>query len=542
MPRMSLARQLLLLQAVVVVVTVAIAGALSLRATGEQVRDQQRERALSMAETLAASAQVRDALATGDRRHELQRLAEGIRRRTTDVGFVVLMSPDGIRYSHPDPAEIGRRYVGEIDAARRGGVVQEERTGTLGRSVRAVVPVRVDGRVVGLVAVGVLEQAISERLRDALPSLAVTLALALGVGLLLSGLLARRVRRQTRGLDPLELAALHAHHEAVLHAIREGIVVVGGAPGDERVQLVNGEARRLLGLGTGDLRGVPAATLVDDEGLRAVVAGERAEGTHVVGGRVLLSRRSSAAVGDDRLTVTTLRDRTELEGMVRELATVRGLADALRAQAHEAANELHTVVGLVEMGRYEDAVGFATRRIEATQDETDAILERVADPVFVALLLAKAATARERGVQLEIDPATDLPLGTIDGEELVTVVGNLVDNALEALRGGDGGRIVVRARRAADGRAVEIRVRDDGPGLPEDALRDALRPGWTTRTAQGAHGRGLGLALVAAVAARHGGRVALANDGGAVVDVLLPLGERPRVPAGAHDAGTGVAP
>jgi sensor histidine kinase regulating citrate/malate metabolism len=322
------------------------------------------------------------------------------------------------------------------------------------------------------------------------------------------------------GLDPQELAALYEHHDAVLHAIREGVVVVGL---DGRLLLANGEARRLLGLAE-DAVGRPVEEAVGDPSLAAALRGREAEHAdlHVAGGRVVVSSHREAKIdGRDVGTVTTLRDRTELEGLVRELTTVRGLADALRAQAHEAANELHTVVGLVELGRYDDAVSFATRRIGVTQDEVDLVQERIGDPALVALLLGKAAVCRERGVELRLDEASDLPEGALGAEDLVTIVGNLVDNALDALALQRGGRIGVLARTT--GGEVLIQVRDDGPGMPADALERVFEPGWSTKPGEGIARRGLGLALVQAAAHRLGGTASAANEDGAVLTVRVPV-------------------
>jgi two-component system CitB family sensor kinase len=518
---MSLARQLLLLQLAVVAIAVVVVGAVAVRTAADRASDEQRERVLSLGEALAASGEVRAALRGDDPSQVLQPLAERV-RRTSDVSFVVFMTPDGIRYSHPNPERIGGRFVGTIAPARSGRAFTETTTGTLGPSVRSVVPVRDGARVTGLVSIGVLEEEISDQLWDQLPGLLASLAIALVVGALLSLAVARRVRRQTRGMDPDELAALYDHHDAVLHAIREGIVVVGS---DDRLLLANGEARRLLELPE-DAVGRPVGELIDDPSLLAAMRGGEGpgDGLHVVGQRVLVTgQRPAERDGRQIASVTTLRDRTELEGLVRELATVRGLADALRAQAHESANELHTVVGLVELGRYDDAVAFATRRIGVTQDEVDLVHQRVGDPALAALLLAKAAACRERGVHLVLDEHSDLPAGTLPSEDLVTIVGNLIDNALDALAGRVGGRIEVRLTASPD--RVVLRVRDDGPGIPDDALADVFTPGWSTKPGTGTGRRGLGLALVSSTAGRHGGTVEAANDGGAVFTVELRSGD-----------------
>lgn len=297
------------------------------------------------------------------------------------------------------------------------------------------------------------------------------------------------------------------------------MVVVGG---DGRLLLANGEARRLLVVAE-EAIGRPVEEAVGDPSLVAALRGEDAEHAdlHVAGGRVLVSSHRAARIDGRHVgTVTTLRDRTELEGLVRELTTVRGLADALRAQAHESANELHTVVGLVELGRYDDAVAFATRRIGVTQDEVDLVQARIGDPALVALLLGKASLCRERGVDLRLDESSDLPEGALEPDDLVTIVGNLIDNALDALAGQRGGRIRVLARAEAAG--VVIQVRDDGPGLPPGALERVFEPGWSTKPGEGAARRGLGLALVQAAAERLGGAASARNDGGAVLTVRVP--------------------
>jgi len=519
MRRWSLAHQLLALQLAIITTVIAVVGFVVVRADRDHTTDQQRARVLTLAESLATSGEVRAAVRSGDPTTVLQPLAERVRGRA-DVAFVVFMSPDGRRWSHPNPSRIGGRFVGRIAPAQEGRSFTETTTGTLGPSIRAVVPIREPGRAVdGLVAVGVLQEAIADQVQRQLPGLLGVLGAALLAAAGLSLLVARRVRRQTHGMDPQELAALYEHHDAVLHAIGEGVVVTGV---DGRLLLANAEARRLLDLPQ-DALDRPIEELVADARLAAALAGrgDVREGLHVVGTRVLVAGHRAATQDDrDVGTVSTLRDRTQLEGLVQELATVRGLADALRAQAHEAANELHTVVGLVELGRYEDAISFATRRIGITQGEVDDVQSHIGSPALAALLLAKGATCRERGVELTIDARSDLADDVLPDEVLITVIGNLVDNALDALVDQRGGRITVLARRDEGG--VELQVRDSGPGVPDDAVAHVFETGWSTKTPEGPARRGLGLALVQATAARLGGTAAVVNDDGAVFTVHVP--------------------
>jgi two-component system, CitB family, sensor kinase len=508
-----LARQLLILQLVVVALTVTVGATVTVKTAQERTRKDERDRVLAVAQTLAQMPDVAAALDDREPSRVLQPLAERVRHQT-GVAFVVVMSPQRVRYSHTNPAQIGKRFVGDIEPALHGRPFTETYTGTLGRSVRSVVPIERGGRVIGLVSVGVLEQTITHQIVAQLPKLLGLAAAALVLGALLSLLLARRVKRQTLGLGPREITRLYEHHDAVLHAIREGVVVAGR---DGRLQLVNDEARRLLGLGA-DPDGLALAEVLP------TAPGARDE-LHLIDGRVLVVNTSAAHVdGRPAGSVTTLRDRTELESLVRELDAVRGLADSLRAQAHESANQLHTVVGLVELGRYDEAVRFATERVEVAQELLLRLQERVEEPALVALLLGKTALARERGIELVVGEATALPATGLPAPELVTVVGNLVDNAMDAVADTPDARVEVTLR-AESGEAT-VEVRDNGPGIAPEHLERVFEPGWSTKGSGTAGERGLGLALVRHATTTLGGSVAARTDGGAVLTVRLPVATR----------------
>jgi sensor histidine kinase regulating citrate/malate metabolism len=224
--------------------------------------------------------------------------------------------------------------------------------------------------------------------------------------------------------------------------------------------------------------------------------------------------------------VVTLRDHTELQALTGELDSVRAFAESLRAQAHEAANRLHTTVSLVELGRGQEAIDFATAELASAQRLTDRVVDAVEEPVLAALLLGKAATAHERGVRLEIDPGTAVGATGIPGGDLVTIVGNLLDNAMDAALAGDPPREVQLAAWVDDER-LEVRVEDTGPGVTEEQLPRLFERGWTTKEAADAHvtglGRGLGLALVAQAVRRNGGSITVRPGPGAEFRVSLPI-------------------
>jgi sensor histidine kinase regulating citrate/malate metabolism len=521
----SLARRLLLLQALVVVVVVLTMTAGAYLEARQAVRQAAAEETTAIVASLADSPLVRSAVTGPDPTAVLQPYVEEV-RADTGTSFITVLAPDRTRFTHPDPAQIGKPFIGTIGPALEGETFTETYTGTLGPSVRATGPVvDDDGDVVAVVSAGVTVEAIGEDLAAAVPGILGTAAATLAVGALGSAALSRRLRRQTHGLSPAQLARMVDYHHAVLHAVREGLLLVDD---EQRVQLVNDEARRLLGL-TDDPTGRHVGELGLPPELAAALGQQRTavDEVHVTGTRVLVVNQAPPRPeGRSAGAVVTLRDHTELQALTGELDSVRSFAESLRAQAHEAANRLHTTVSLVELGRTQEAIDFATAQLASAQQLTDRVVDAVGDPVLAALLLGKAATAHERGVLLEVDPATAVGETGIPGGDLVTIVGNLLDNAIDAALVGEPPREVQFAAEV-DGGQLEIRVEDTGPGVCEEDLPRVFERGWSTKETTAAPtglGRGLGLALVAQAVARHGGTLTVRPGPGALFTVTLPVG------------------
>lgn len=477
-------------------------------------------RATAVAEAVAATPDVVTAVQGRDPARTLQPYAEQVRLET-HTDFVVVMSPTGTRFSHPDPAQVGRQFIGHIAGAAAGGTVVEDYTGTLGPSRRVVVPVDESGRVVGLVAVGIRKAAVAQRLRGQVPGLllaGLAAALLSGVG---TALVTRRVRRQTHGLGEQQLREMYEYYDAVLHAVTEGLLLVDP---DGRVILANDEAVRLLALPP-DARGRRVETLGLADPLVAALtdAKPREDELHVTEARVLVLNTAPAVRRGRRLgTVVTLRDRTDLEDLTGELDSARGLTEALRSQAHESANRLHTVVSLIELGHADRALAFATDELAASQVLTDRVVGSVQEPALTALLLGKAAQAAERGIDFEVGEGAHWPENVVPARDLVTIVGNLVDNALDAVAAVDGPRRVRFDAHVEDRSAVLV-VEDTGPGIPPGEVERAFERGWSTKQAEGEGRRGLGLALVAQSVRRLGGDLRVEGPPGARFVVRLPV-------------------
>lgn len=534
--RSTLAGQALALQlGVVALVLVAVAAVSVTQSLAAFTRTESR-RVLAVAEDVAVDGVVRQALAapTVSPRNPVTAVADGA-RAVSGTSAVVVADADLTVVTATDLSLVGTRLPTDdadggdpsrvADGRSWTGHTRLTPDGPL--AVAAQVPVlATDGRRLGAVAVTSNLPGVLTRLAASAPDLLTYLGLASALGVLGSLLLARRVKRQTLGLEPREITALVQQREAMLLGIREGVL---GVDADGRVVLVNDAARDLLDLPDHAVGRTLVELGVDAE-VRAVLSGPERVAEDAVIPRadavVVANRRPFLVDGTVRGWVTTLRDRTELAALQRELGTTRGTTETLRAQAHEFSNRLHTISGLIEIGEYDEVVRYVGT-LQGSAEDDAAVTGRVGDPSLAALLVAKARLARERGVVLEVTGS----LGRVSDElsaDLVTVVGNLVDNALDALTGG-----TVTVELADPDGSVHVAVRDTGPGVTTDPPEAVFSRGVSTK----GDGRGIGLALVRAVCVRRGGAVAVRSrpGEGAVFTATLPRERTPddqRVPVG----------
>ena len=513
---------MLVSQVATLVVTMCIGFGLYTALTSDQLDQQYRARALSIAQGVAALPEVQQALADNDISPHSAVAALALKvQHATSALYIVVINPSGVRLTHPIPSQIGQR-VTEPVIAMDGHSYTGLDPGGLGPSANGKAPVFAsDGTVIGEVSAGIKEdQVVGEWWRE-LPLIGLYTVVALGFGAIVALLLARRLKRTTFGLELHEIARLLQEREAMLHGIREGVITFDPKG---NVTLINDEARRLTDMRT-DAVGKPLDELLPDGRLRDVLAG-RADGTDqiVLTGehRLMVNRIAVTLAGRPLGAVVTLRDRTEVDQLMRELTSTRGLTDALRAQQHEFANRMHTVAGLLELGRSDEAMAFLTETSGAVDGFAESVGARIADPVVAALVVAKATVAAERAVTLLLTEDSVMNDRPPDAQAVVTILGNLVDNAIEAASHGPSpAHVTIRLRQT--GAELTIRVSDTGPGIPAGASTSIFRAGFSTKPNVSGVARGIGLALVHQVTTRLGGRITVTDGPGPVFTVVLPL-------------------
>ncbi|MFF7638961.1 ATP-binding protein [Streptomyces canus] len=480
------------------------------------------QRALDIAQTTAAEPQIQQAVQYGGGGDVVQTVAERI-RKASGASYVVVIDLHGIRHSHPDPALIGEP-VGDPIVVLDGRSHVGSDQGATGRSANGKAPLYgPTGKLVGEVSAGIPERDVLGELWRELPTFGLYAAIAVALGSAAAFLLARRLKRSTFGLELEEIAGLLQDREAMLHGIREGVIAFDP---DGRITVVNDEARHLLGLGTA--LGSRLEEVLPDGRLRRALDGTLT-GTDLnvlTDDHCLVVNRMPVTLhGRELGAVVTVRDRTELIGLLRELDSVRGLTDALRAQQHEFTNRMHTVAGLLDIGDHDAAYEYAVESAGADQALTESVRERIGNALLVGLIVAKTTVAAERGVRMVLSEDSALGEDPPHLRRLLTIVGNLLDNAIDAAVGGPppaGGREVeLSLVEAVD--LVMVRVADSGPGVPPGAAESIFEDGWSTRPDRGTARRGLGLALVHRLTQLHGGTITVSEGPGAVFTVMLPL-------------------
>jgi len=533
MPRMrpvlQLRTRITLLVSLILGLALLVTGVMVDWRMARQTRDALGEKVILLSRITAEAEVVRDGLTDGRSQADVQAHAERIRAEA-GVDYVVVIDMNGRRLSHPNLSLIGARFAGGDDVdVYHGRSYLSVAKGTLGVSLRAFTPVWKGDRQVGAVAVGILQSGVDRTVVSVRKRIALGGIIGFAAGILGAMYLGGRIKRILMGMEPQEISTLLQQRNAMLHSVREGII---GVNRELVVTIVNEEALRLFALAGshGELVGHYVEDVLPSSRLGTVMETGQAEYDQegdILGLKILTNR--VPVLVDGRITgaLATFRDITEMNRLAEQLTGVRLYANALRAQAHEFMNKLHVILGLVRLEEYDRLKAYITGVVGRLDDEVGFVVQRIKDPVIAGFLLARFASAREQNILMELDQDASLPPCPDDAasRDLVTVLGNLLENAVEAIGGGTRREIQVSLR--PEGTQLHLSVADSGPGLPEEVQAQAFTLGFSTK----GENRGFGLWKVAQVVEARDGRLIAENreDSGARFTASFTLfpGEEP---------------
>ncbi|HEX9778536.1 MAG TPA: sensor histidine kinase [Geopsychrobacteraceae bacterium] len=521
----TLKARMIFLVCLLVLSLTLVAGGMYTAMIGEVLEEQIGKRALQVSRTVAKIPLVRQQIVRPRPQGKLQQLAEEIRHET-GAEFIVIGNRDGVRFSHPKPDRLGKTMVGGDNAAalERGEAYVSRATGTLGPSIRGKVPIFDDRqRVIGVVSVGYL----LEDVRDTVHEQQLKVGILVGI-LTLSGVfgavsISNRFKREIFGLEPEQIARLFCERSSIIESIREGIVAIDR---EARVTVANRVAIESLDKEQGEsLIGRHIREVLPGAKLSRVLTGGKQrfdQEFEVAGTMMILNTVPMIENGEIIGAVASFRRKEELDIVARQLSQVKEYSEMLRAQTHEYSNKLHTIAGLIQIGHDKEALDLIGRETAGYQGLIAFLAKAVPHPVLAAFIIGKYNHAQELRVRLEIDPDSemrDVP-ADLSREKLVTILGNLIDNAFDSVLRSERDPLVRLAMTDA-GRDLVFEVEDSGVGIPAAMAGKIFERGFSTNPQE--H-RGHGLHLVRCALNDLDGQITLADGelGGALVTVFIP--------------------
>ena len=452
--------------------------------------------ALNVSKTVSLTTVVHEGLKNKNST-QIQLYAESV-RKATGARFVVVGDHEGRRYSHPVPERIGKLMVGGDNprALERGEAYVSKAVGTLGPSMRGKVPIFANsGKVIGVVSVGYLQETVESVTEAYLQRVLLWvfgLFLLGGIG---TWLIARNVKQSIFGLEPVEIARLFRERNAILDSIREGVVAINDKG---QVTMLDHEAAKILkippesGIGTSIESILPQTRM-----LEVLKSGEEQFDQEMIIGGIEVIVNRVPIWQNDRVAgvVSSFRRKDEIDRMAQELTQIQEYSEVLRTQTHEYSNKLHTLAGLIQLGSHQEALDLIGRETSGYQELLGTLAETVPEPLLSAIILGKYNRAQELRIIFQLDPESrmiDIPK-KINRGKIVTILGNLLENALEAAQENTSGKRMVQLSMTDFGNDLIFEVEDSGSGIEDESVDLSLQHGFTTKSGTG---RGIGLSLV----------------------------------------------
>ncbi len=520
----SLQTQMILLVCLLVLSLTLIAGGMYTAMIGEALEEQIGKRALQVSKAVAQIPLVKKQIVKQRPDGTLQRLAEHIRKET-DAEFIVIGNLDSVRFSHPKPDRLGKKMVGgdNTPALKYGKAYISKAVGTLGPSIRGKVPILSDdGKVIGIVSVGYLLKDVQGIIRAHQYKVGALIGGLMLLGILGAITISSRFKRAIFGLEPEQIARLFTERATIIKSIREGIVAIDR---NAKVTVVNQVAINTLGKDNeSEIIGQHIKYVLPGAKLSQILTGgkQRIDQELSVGETTMIIN-TVPMLDKQRIigAVASFRRKDELDILAKQLSQVKEYSEMLRAQTHEYSNKLHTIAGLIQIGHEKEALELIGRESAGYQGLIAFLAKAVPHPVLAAFIIGKYNHAQELRIDFEIDPDSQLVdvSPDLNREKILTVLGNLLDNAFDAALQHDRSP-QVKLSMTDIGNDLIFEIEDSGTGVTQELTDKIFEKGFSTKHID----RGQGLYLVKKALLDLGGQITLADSelGGALFSVFIP--------------------
>ncbi len=521
--RVSLLTQMALLITIVVFISTFLIITLFSSILDEIIEHYIGQQAMTVAKLTANNKEIIKAFDEEHPSKKIQPVAEGI-RKTTGADYVTVANTKGIRYSHPNPNYIGRHTATSNDASiKKHHSVIYKGNGVSGAAIKAKTPIwNSNGEVIGVSSVGFLINNIEKQIFEYRTKIIKLSIIPLIVGVMGALLIARRVKKLIFGLEPEEISFLFKEKEATLESIRDATVTVNI---EERVTSMNKRARELFDDHQLVLGGIIKNEYLSDLIKEVIRKKDSQTNKNLLLGHQLYVLDLSPILKENEVKgiVLTIRTVSEIEQLTAEFSKIRTFSENMRAQNHEFLNKLNTIYGLISLKQYDKALEIISSEVKERQDTISFLVSSVKDPLIAACLLGKINRAKELKVNLEIEHDSSLTntLTMEESKNLVSIIGNVIDNALEAAREKNELNGKVKVSFTDLGKDIIFDIEDNGLGIPKGMESTIFIDGYTTKR-EGNHG--LGLAIVKSSIALFNGEIYIGSSplGGARFTVVVP--------------------
>ncbi|MBM7552095.1 CitB family two-component system sensor histidine kinase MalK [Thalassobacillus pellis] len=493
--------------------------------TSENIEQQLEEKAQIVSRTVAESSIVKQGLENKRADQDIQEYAMTI-QKAADVMFVVVMDMNGIRKSHPEPERIGNHFVGgDEKAVLQGKEYTSISTGTLGKSLRAFTPIYDDtNNQIGAVAVGISLQAVETSIKQSQKQIFIGSIIGILVGIIGAFFLARYIKNSLFGLEPFEIGRIHEERNQMLQSVHEGIIAIDK---DATIVLVNKSAQTILkkaGLMNKEPTGMNINEFLPGTMLNRVLEKKEQEldKEQTINGVSIITNRVPLIVNDQVIgAIATFRDKTEVNQLAEQLTGVQMYADTLRSQSHEFMNQMHVLLGMIKMKEYDKVTNFITKLVDHQVHEVRNVTKFIKDPAFAGFIIGKISYARESSVHLDLVCETEIPAPNDPSQthELITILGNIVDNAIESVA--DSTKKEIHLRLSYIDGLLTMVVEDTGTGILTQNHEDIFKKGVSTK--EGSH-RGFGLFLAKASVDNMEGTIEIdsSSEKGTIFTIIIP--------------------